>query len=53
MDLKGLPTHLRTNTIKNLKEEINILRGRQSTLWGVCIVLTSIVTAMFMHMFIL
>jgi hypothetical protein len=39
--------------IKNLKEEINILRGRQSTLWGVCIVLTSIVTAMFMHMFIL
>lgn len=27
--------------IKNLKEEINILRGRQSTLWGVCIVLTS------------
>ena len=39
--------------IKNLKEEINILRGRQSTLWGVCIVLASIVTAMFMHMFIL
>ncbi|MBD5537862.1 MAG: hypothetical protein HDQ99_19865 [Lachnospiraceae bacterium] len=39
--------------IKNLKEEISILKGRQNTLWGVCIVLTSIVTAIFMHMFIL
>lgn len=39
--------------VKTLKEDIDILRGRQNTLWGVCIVLTSIVTAMFMHIFIL
>lgn len=39
--------------IKNLKEEISILKGRQNILWGVCIVLTSVVTAIFMHMFIL
>ena len=39
--------------IKNLKEEISILRGRQNALWGVCIILTSIVTALFMKMFIL
>ena len=39
--------------IKNLKEEISILRGRQNALWGVCIILTSFLTAMFMHMFIL
>mgnify|MGYP001137138725 CR=1 FL=1 len=39
--------------IKNLKEEISILKGRQNVLWGVCIVLTSIVTALFMKMFIL
>lgn len=39
--------------IKNLEEEISILRGRQNALWGVCIVLTSIITAMFMYMFIL
>lgn len=39
--------------IKNLKEEISILKGRQNTLWGVCIVLTSIVTALFMYIFIL
>ena len=39
--------------IKNLKEEISILRGRQNALWGVCIRLTSFLTAMFMHMFIL
>ena len=39
--------------IKNLKEEISILKGQQNALWGVCIVLTSIVTALFMHMFIL
>lgn len=39
--------------IKNLKEEISILKGRQNVLWGVCIVLTSIVTALFMHIFIL
>lgn len=41
------------NQIKNLKEEISILKGRQNMLWGVCIVLTSVVTAIFMHMFIL
>jgi hypothetical protein len=39
--------------LKNLEEEISILKGRQNTLWGVCIVLTSFLTAMFMHMFIL
>jgi hypothetical protein len=39
--------------IKNLKEEISILKGRQNVLWGVCIILTSIVTALFMKMFIL
>lgn len=39
--------------IKNLKEEISILKGRQNILWGVCVVLTSVVTAIFMHMFIL
>ena len=39
--------------IKNLKEEISILKGRQNVLWGVCIILTSFLTAMFMHMFIL
>lgn len=41
------------NQIKNLEEEISVLKGRQNTLWGVCIVLTSLVTAIFMHMFIL
>lgn len=39
--------------LKNLEEEISVLKGRQNILWGVCIVLTSLVIAMFMHMFIL
>ena len=45
--------HINSNTLKNLKEEISILKGRQNVLWGVCIILTSIVTALFMKMFIL
>ena len=39
--------------IKNLEEEISILRGRQNALWGVCIILTSFLTDLIMKMFIL
>lgn len=39
--------------IEELEEELDIVRCRQNVLWGTCIVLTSISTAMFMHMFIL
>lgn len=41
------------NQLKINEEEICALKGRQNVLWGVCIVLTSFVTAMFMYMFIL
>lgn len=39
--------------INTLKENVDILQCRTRVLWGTCIVLTSILTATFMHVFIL
>lgn len=39
--------------IEKLEEDIDILQCRTRVLWGTCIVLTSVLTATFMHVFIL
>ena len=39
--------------IRELNEEVNTLKCKTNVLWGICIILTSLLTVIFMHVFIL
>ena len=39
--------------IRELNEEVNTLQCKTNILWVTCIILTSLLTAIFMHVFIL
>lgn len=42
-----------TKRISKLEEDVDTLQCRTIVLWGTCIVLTSVLTATFMYVFIL